>query len=62
MIDRLKTNYLSLILWAILGVALGANGISLISAPTSFIVIMLLVGAIDLNSAYVMWRSCNDDK
>ena len=56
----LSTNYLSIILYALLGMALGAAGVGVMAKPWEFFAILGLVLAIDLNSAYVTWRVANE--
>jgi hypothetical protein len=55
--NYLSTNYLGIILYALFGFFLGAGGISVANKPFEFLVILVTVIAIDINSAYVMSKT-----
>lgn len=58
---KLKTNYLGIILYALLGLFLGYAEISIVNKPFEFFLIFFTVFGIDLNSAYVMHLNMKDD-
>lgn len=58
----LSTNYLSIVLYALLGVVLGISGVSIMNKAGEFLSILFIVIAIDVNSAYLMFRSMNNDE
>ena len=45
-------NYLGILLYSILGGVLGANGIGIVSNTWIFILVMIVVLTIEVNSAY----------
>lgn len=48
--NYLKTNGLSLLLYALLGIALGASGVGVMDKPVEFCIILALVLGIELLS------------
>ena len=58
----LSTNYLSIALYALLGVVLGISGVSIMNKAGEFLSILFIVIAIDVNSAYLMFKSMSDDE
>lgn len=58
----LSTNYLSIVLYALLGVVLGISGVSIMNKAGEFLSILFIVIAIDVNSAYLMFKSMSDDE
>lgn len=58
----LSTNYLSIVLYALLGVVLGISGVSIMNKAGEFLSILFIVIAIDVNSAYLMFKSMNNDE
>lgn len=58
---KLKTNYLGIILYALLGLFLGYAEISIVNKPLEFLLIFFVVLGIDLNAAYVMYLNMKDE-
>lgn len=58
---KLKTNYLSIILYALFGGFLGFAEVSIANKPFEFFLIFFTVLGIDLNSAYVMHLNMKDE-
>jgi hypothetical protein len=58
---KLKTNYLGIILYALLGLFLGYAEISIVNKPLEFLLIFFVVLGIDLNAAYVMYLNMEDE-
>lgn len=58
----LITNWLSVLLYALLGFVLGVAGVSIMNKIGEFLSILFIVIAIDVNSAYLMWKSMSDDE
>ena len=52
MIDMLKKNWLSFLLYFLLGVVLDVAGVGIVTQPIEFLGILLLVIAIDMNSHF----------
>jgi hypothetical protein len=58
---KLKTNYLGIILYALLGLFLGYADVSIVNKPLEFLLIFFVVLGIDLNAAYVMYLNMKDE-
>jgi hypothetical protein len=58
----LSTNYLSILLYALLGFMLGVVGVSIMNRVGEFLSILFIVIAIDVNSAYIMFKSMSKDE
>jgi sulfite exporter TauE/SafE len=58
----LSTNWLSVLLYALLGFMLGVVGVSIMNRVGEFLSILFIVIAIDVNSAYLMFKSMSKDE